>query len=69
MLLFVYDSPNWECSYFRKYAISRIFLLAFKIVVDVKMAYWGYSISLKIHVVESDCIKTMKVRACHSVTI
>ena len=44
-------------------------MFAFKIVVDVKMAYWGYSIALKISVVESDCIKTMKVSACHSVTI
>lgn len=38
-------------------------MFAFKVVVDVKMAC---TIVLKINVVESDCIKTMKVSEYHS---
>ena len=41
-------------------------MFTFKAAVDVKMAY---TIALKINVVESTCIKTMKVSECHSYSV
>ena len=56
---------SWECNQGNKPFLKYHFA-DFKVVVDVKMAYM---VVLKINVVETDCIKTLKVSEYHSVSI
>lgn len=55
----------WECNQGNKPFLKYHFV-DFKVAVDVKMAYM---VVLKINVVETDCIKTLKVSEYHSVSI